>query len=99
MDDVTIHIFPVAFLGPESEKQAKAVMCAKNPADAWFETLLEGKVPKNNGECKDEYIEENVELARKLNVRGTPAIIFADGSRIGGFAPMEVIEERLKNIK
>ena len=35
-------------------------------------------------------------LGHRLMVRGTPAIFFADGSRVGGAIPKEEIEKRLK---
>lgn len=99
MNDVTVHIFPVGFLGPDSVKKAKQIMCDKSPEKAWFDILLRGKTPANEGTCKNDYVDANGELARKLNIRGTPAIIFADGSRSAGYMPLDEIEKKLATIK
>jgi thiol:disulfide interchange protein DsbC len=37
-----------------------------------------------------------IALGQKLRVRGTPALFFADDSRVGGAIPKEEIEKRLK---
>lgn len=99
MKDVTVYIFPVAFLGDESYKRASSIMCSKDPAKAWFETLFEEKIAVNDGKCKNNFVDANTTLAKKLRVQGTPAIIFEDGSRIGGYAPVEQIEKKLATIK
>jgi thiol:disulfide interchange protein DsbC len=44
-------------------------------------------------------IDQMVALGQKLMVRGTPALFFADGSRVGGAIPKEDIEKRLQQAK
>ena len=56
--------------------------------------MLQNKVPATL-DCEVP-IDKMVALGQKLMVRGTPALFFADGSRVGGAIPKEEIEKRLK---
>jgi thiol:disulfide interchange protein DsbC len=56
--------------------------------------MLKGVVPPKV-DCEVP-VDKMVALGQKLMVRGTPAIFFADGSRVGGAIPKEEIEKRLK---
>jgi thiol:disulfide interchange protein DsbC len=38
-------------------------------------------------------VDKVVALGRKLNIRGTPTIFFADGSRIPGYIPVPQLEQ------
>jgi thiol:disulfide interchange protein DsbC len=100
MEDLSVYVFPVSFLGPESTSQAKSILCNKKPADAWLNTMTKNSPP--NAAASDEkcqkQLDDNNTLARKLHIQGTPAIIFADGSRFKGYAPKDQIESRLVEI-
>ena len=39
-----------------------------------------------------------LELGRDLRVRGTPAILFADGSRVNGALPVEQLSQKLDTL-
>ena len=41
-------------------------------------------------------IDRMLELGKKLSVRGTPAIFFANGSRVPGAISQQELEQRLK---
>ena len=56
--------------------------------------MLKGVVPPKI-DCEVP-VDQMVALGQKLMVRGTPAIFFADGSRVGGAIPKEELEKRLK---
>jgi thiol:disulfide interchange protein DsbC len=56
--------------------------------------MLKGVVPPKV-DCEVP-VDKMVALGQKLMVRGTPAIFFADGSRVGGAIPKEEIEKRLQ---
>ena len=56
--------------------------------------MLKGVVPPKV-DCEVP-VDQMVALGQKLMVRGTPAIFFADGSRVGGAIPKEELEKRLK---
>jgi len=40
-----------------------------------------------------------LELGHKLNISGTPAIFFADGTRVPGAIDTKALEEKLAKIK
>lgn len=100
MNDLTIYTFVVSFLGPESTAQAKSIMCNKKPDEAWLNTM-KNNAPPNVGDADrqcEKRLDDNNALARKLRVNGTPAILFADGSRFKGYVPKDGIEARLTEI-
>lgn len=93
VNDVTIYTFLYPILSADSVEKAKNVWCASDRAKAWVELMVEGKQPAS-ANCSHP-IEKTVALGRKLNVRGTPALIFADGTRIPGYMPAAMLEKAL----
>lgn len=93
MDDITVYTFMYPMLTPDSPVKVRDVWCAADRAASWDAWMLEGKAPAA-AQC-DAPVEKMVELGRKLRVRGTPTIIFADGSRASGALPMNVLSDRL----
>ncbi len=93
ISDVTIYTFLYPILSPDSAEKSKNVWCATDRAKAWTELMLEGKQPAS-ANCSNP-IEKIVALGRKLNIRGTPALIFADGTRIPGYMPAAMLEKAL----
>ena len=94
IDNLTVYTFPYPILSPDSTQKVKNIWCAKDRAEAWDAWMLKGVVPPNV-DCEVP-VDKMVALGQKLMVRGTPAIFFADGSRVGGAIPKEEIEKRLK---
>jgi thiol:disulfide interchange protein DsbC len=94
IDNLTVYTFPFPILSPDSTQKVRNVWCATDRAATWDDWMLKGKVPPKV-DC-DVPIEDMVALGKKLMVRGTPAIFFADGSRVGGAIPKDEIEKRLK---
>jgi thiol:disulfide interchange protein DsbC len=98
LPDVTIHTFLYPVLGPDSVQKSNAIWCAKDPAKAWRAWMIDGIAPPplaEGSKCNVAAIERNGELGRKHRVTGTPAAVFADGSRLPGAAPRERIEKML----
>ncbi|NWG30874.1 MAG: DsbC family protein [Rhodocyclaceae bacterium] len=93
VSDVTIYTFLYPILSPDSAEKSKNVWCASDRAKAWNELMLDGKQPAS-ANCSHP-IDKVVALGRKLNVRGTPAMIFADGTRIPGYMPAAMLEKAL----
>lgn len=56
--------------------------------------MLQGKVPEQKT-CEAP-LDDLVQLGRDLQVQGTPAIFFADGSRVPGAISKAELEKRLK---
>lgn len=97
LDNVTIHYFPVKFLGPDSAEKAASVWCANDKVAAWHNWMLKGAVPEKK-ECDASAIDRNMEFARVYGVTGTPTSYFRDGSRLSGLVPREELEKRFASI-
>jgi len=77
-----LKLFPLVQLHPKSYEKSKAIVCEKSLA--LLEDNFAGKVlpePK----CKTQEIDENIKLAEKLGITGTPAIILPDGGIVPGY--------------
>ncbi|WP_371820205.1 DsbC family protein [Verticiella alkaliphila] len=96
VDDITVHTFMYPMLAPDSADKVRDVWCAKDKAAAWDAWMIEGKRPAT-ASC-DAPLPQMVALGQKLRVRGTPTIIFADGTRVGGALPRAAFEERLAKV-
>jgi thiol:disulfide interchange protein DsbC len=96
LDDLTLYTFPMAFLAADSESKARRALCAKDPARAWNDLLLENRVDDNPGTC-DTSIEKVRVLAEGLGITGTPVVFFQNGRRLSGYEPPERFSRRLDN--
>ncbi len=82
LTDVTVHVFLVPLLGPQSSTLATQVWCATDRGRAYQSLMLGGRAPGNR-RC-DTPLERNLALARTLGVTGTPTLISEDGRRLAG---------------
>jgi len=94
IDNVTVYTFPYPILSQDSTNKVRHIWCAKDRAATWDAWMLKGQVPPTI-EC-DAPTDAMVALGQKLLVRGTPALFFADDTRVGGAIPKDEIEKRLK---
>jgi thiol:disulfide interchange protein DsbC len=90
LNDVTLYTF-ILPLKPHSVVPSKQVYCEENPDFAWQQLIGKGIAPKSTKNCANP-ISANLELAKKLGVSGTPAIIFSNGYRVLGAYPATEIE-------
>ena len=95
LDNVTIYTYLVPILSPDSAQKSKQIWCSSDKVKSWNAWMLDNQTPSGQGDCATP-LERNTALARKLGVTGTPAMFFADGSRISGAAPLANIEKKLK---
>lgn len=94
--DVTAYIFLMPILGPDSLVKSRDILCAKDPATAWRQWMLEGVLPgKAPARCNTEVIDRNLAFSRANRINGTPAVLFEDGTRRPGAIPAEQIEALL----
>lgn len=91
--DVTIYTF-VYPIFPQSGDVAKGIWCAPDRAKAWNDYVLRNVAPPA-AKCDTSGVDKIVALGRKLNIKGTPAMIFADGSRAPGYMPAAMLEKAL----
>lgn len=94
--DVTVYTFLYPILSQDSVNKSKAIWCASDRIKAWNDYMINGTAPAA-GKCDTAALDKVMVTARKLNIRGTPAVFLADGSRIPGFMPAAKLEEAMKN--
>jgi thiol:disulfide interchange protein DsbC len=98
LKNVTIYTFLYPILSQDSHDKARAVWCAKDRAKAWDDLMRNGKAPAAAAaDCKDP-LQQTVELGRKLEVTGTPTLVFTDGRRMPGAVPLERVEAAFKEV-
>ena len=90
--DVTIYtlLYPVL---NGSVKRASEIWCSDDRLKAWDDYMLRDIEPTGK-ECETP-ISTLIEVGQKNKVSGTPTLVFADGSFVGGLIPAEQIEEKL----
>jgi thiol:disulfide interchange protein DsbC len=84
--------FPRAGLGSEAFDKAVSVWCAADRKKAL--TDAKAGVAMDKKECANP-IEEEYALGNKIGVNGTPAVIAADGTQLGGYVPADQLLQRL----
>jgi thiol:disulfide interchange protein DsbC len=94
--DVTVHVFLIPILGPDSVAKSRDIWCARDPAVAWRRYMLEGVQPsKAAASCNIDALDRNLAFSRTHRINGTPAVFFEDGTRRPGAIPAEQIEASL----
>lgn len=95
--DVTLYIYLLPILGPDSLAKSRDVWCAKDRTATWRAWMLEGTAPpKAADSCNTEALERNLALSRKHRINGTPALVFEDGKRIPGAMSAQQFEQQLQ---
>lgn len=97
LDNVTIYTFLHPILSPDSMEKSKQVWCAKDKVAAWNE-MMSSRPYTGRTDCDTTPVQKSFDLGRRLNINGTPTLIFTDGERIPGAVPLDVIEQKLKTL-
>lgn len=85
-----IILYPLTSIHPEAYEKSKAIVCEKSLA--LLEDAFEKKqLPK--AKCETKVLDENIKLAQKLGINGTPAMVFPDGRLISGMRDAKAIME------
>ena len=92
VDNVTLYLFLYPIF-PGSDEKVKAVWCSKNQVKAWDDLMLNNVQPPA-GTCSTPSA-KILELGKKLNVNGTPTLIFTDGALIPGFVSAAELKKAL----
>lgn len=98
LDNVSIHIFLLPVLGPDSLEKSRNAWCAKDRTRVYLDWML-NNAPIPKASCDTAAIDRNIALGRQLAIRGTPALVFANGQRVPGYIPAERIEALLAETK
>ena len=99
LDNVSIYTFLYPILSPDSLEKSKRVWCSPNKARAWTDLMQDGKTLTGKTDCDTTAITKTVEFGRRLNIQGTPTLVFADGERVPGAVPVAKIEEKLASLE
>ncbi len=94
VDNVTVYLFLLPVLGPNSVEKSRNVWCAKDPAAAWT-NLMQKDVQPTAAQCNTAAIDRNLEFARKYKITGTPTLVAQDGTRVPGAIDSSKIEKLL----
>ncbi|MCP5246192.1 MAG: thioredoxin fold domain-containing protein [Burkholderiales bacterium] len=91
--DVTIYtlLYPVL---RGSVELSTSIWCAQDQIKAWDDFMLRGVAPKDQ-DCETP-IPSLLKSGQENRVTGTPTLIFADGSIVGGMIPATAIEDKLQ---
>ncbi len=82
-DDIVFYLkmYPLTSIHPKAYDKSKAIICKKSIK------LLEDAYDKKEippPTCETDAVDKNIALAKKLGIRGTPAIILPDGRLLTG---------------
>jgi thiol:disulfide interchange protein DsbC len=95
LENITVHTFLVPILSPDSLTKAVDIWCQPKNTEVWRDWMLNHKTPPPAmSNCKNP-VQGNAELARKLGINGTPAIIFMDGSRNNGLITADELSSKI----
>jgi thiol:disulfide interchange protein DsbC len=86
-------------LSDDSFTKSTNVWCAPDRSKAWDDWMVHGKMaPAAPASCTTPN-DKIVALGHKLKINGTPALFFADGSRIPGAIDLKTLEAKLASVK
>jgi thiol:disulfide interchange protein DsbC len=94
--DVTVYVFLMPILGPDSVAKSEQIWCAKGNSQVWLSWMLKGVPPVRLADkCDASALQRNRAFGERYLISGTPAIIFEDGFRIPGAVSAAQIESQL----
>jgi thiol:disulfide interchange protein DsbC len=101
VDNITIHMFLLPILGPDSLEKSRQIWCSKDVGKAWLDYMVRDQAPGRTvtPACDVAALTRNVEFGRKFRINGTPTLLFADGSRVAGALSAAEVERHLGAIK
>jgi len=99
VDNVTVYTFMYNILSEDSAVKSKNIWCSADRNKAWDEWMVAGKAaPTAPAKCESPN-EKISALGHKLRINATPALFFADGSRVAGAIDTAALEAKFKALK
>ncbi|MYN19518.1 thioredoxin fold domain-containing protein [Rugamonas sp. FT107W] len=98
-DNITVYTFMYNILADDSFTKSKNIWCAPDRSKAWDDWMVNNKAAPVAAEACQSPNQDVLELGHKLGVSGTPAIFFADGTRVPGAIDTKALEEKFAKIK
>ncbi|WP_211444903.1 DsbC family protein [Collimonas humicola] len=99
VDNVTVYTFLFNILAEDSSVKARNVWCSADRNKAWTDLMVDGKAAVAAPTSCQAPNDKVLALGQKLNVTGTPTIIFADGSRVPGWIDAKTMEAKFSTLK
>jgi thiol:disulfide interchange protein DsbC len=93
--NVTVYVFPypLTVLHPNAAIAAKTIWCQQDRADAWNAYVMQ-HVALESRDCETP-IERNLAVGQALGIKGTPTMLFPDGTVVSGFETAERISAQI----
>ncbi len=98
-DNITVYTFMYNILADDSFTKSKNIWCSPDRSKAWEDWMVNNKAAPVAAEKCESPNDQVLALGHKLGVSGTPAIFFADGTRVPGAIDTKALEEKLAKIK
>lgn len=87
-----LKMFPLAKIHPKTYEKSMTIVCKKSLE--LLEDIFAGKnIPEPK--CQTSEVDNNIKLADRLGITGTPAIIFPDGSIAPGAMDADALISRI----
>lgn len=97
LKDTEVYLFLYPILSEKSINTSKDIYCTKNQSNAWIDFTIKGVQPERM-KCKNP-IEDIMAFGKKMKIRGTPTLIFADGKRVPGALSHDQFRKILEQTK
>ena len=92
--DVTVYTFLYPILGGDSPDKSRNIWCAKDSGAVWRDWMTRAwhRAITDSSECDTSALQHHYALGQKHHIRGTPGLVFEDGSSQAGAMNTEQIE-------
>lgn len=98
VDNVTVHVFLYPILSADSGEKSRNIWCAKDKGKTFLDWMVKDVTPPA-ASCDTSAVARNFEYGKKIRITGTPAMIFADGTRVPGAIGADRVEKFLTEAK
>lgn len=100
VDNITVHVFQIGILAPDSKTKNRAIWCARDKGQAWLDWMVRGNMaPEAAAMCDSSATTRNEAFAKKSKINSTPTLLFEDGTRQAGAISVEELEQHFASIK
>lgn len=100
VDNITVHVFLIGILSPDSKTKNRAIWCARDKGQAWLDWMVRGTAPTEAAAmCDASATTRNEAFAKKAKINSTPTLLFENGSRQAGAISVEELEQLFASLK
>ncbi|MBU6195316.1 MAG: DsbC family protein [Burkholderiales bacterium] len=98
LKDVTLYTFLYPILGKDSQDKSRNIWCAADPAKAWRDWMVDGRLPPAAAaKCDASALDRNTALGQRHRVESTPTSVLEDGTRRSGAFPLNEVERLINS--